>query len=238
MITFNPVTKIIQLDSFTVSEKELWTAFVNWAVLSDNIKYWIWMTQLGWFEPIALYIYLDLWWKIRPVESDWISTITWNILVQGWGSPIVATIGNFQTLVNMETPVKAVAIESNNNSNASTSDIANAVDAKITESHGMGVYNRRGWGSTHTNEWDSRLKEIYNTIVDMKNNLPQNTNSMALGIKNIEDFVNSNITEKREKSELLNELSNIHKELRITQNQDNAEKKELNKYLSELFTNK
>jgi hypothetical protein len=72
----------------------------------------------------------------------------------------------------------------------------------------------------------------------MKNNLPQNTNSMALGIKNIEDFVNSNITEKREKSELLNELSNIHKELRITQNQDNAEKKELNKYLSELFTNK
>jgi hypothetical protein len=44
----------------------------------------------------------------------------------------------------METPVKAVAIESNNNSNASTSDIANAVDAKITESHGMGVYNRRG----------------------------------------------------------------------------------------------
>ncbi len=38
-ITFDPVNKIIQLDKFVVSEKELWTAFVNWSVLGDNLKY-------------------------------------------------------------------------------------------------------------------------------------------------------------------------------------------------------
>lgn len=121
-ITFNPSTKIIQLDSFITSEKELWIAFVDWSVQSDNLKYWIGMTQLGWFEPIALYIYLELWWKIRPVEADWITTISWNLLVQDWGSPIVATIWSYQTLVNMETPVKAVAIETSSWSWLSTEE--------------------------------------------------------------------------------------------------------------------
>lgn len=109
-VTFNPSTKIIQLDSATISEKGLWTAFVNWSVLSDNLKYWIGMTQIGWFEPIALYIYLEQWWKIRPLEVDWVTNISWNLLVQWWWSPVVATIWNYNILVNMETPVKAVAL--------------------------------------------------------------------------------------------------------------------------------
>jgi len=110
-ITFNPIEKIIQLDTFTVSERELWTEFVNWSVLSDNLKYGVGMTQIGGAEPIALYIYLELGWKIRPMEADGITTITGNVLVQGGGSPITPTVGNWQTLVNMETPVKASAIE-------------------------------------------------------------------------------------------------------------------------------
>lgn len=109
-ITFNPSTKIIQLDSNTTSEKELWTAFVDWSVQSDNLKYWVWMTQIGWVVPIALYIYLELWWKIRPVEADWVTTISWNLLVQWWWSPIAPTIWNYNVLVNMETPVKAATI--------------------------------------------------------------------------------------------------------------------------------
>jgi len=113
MITFNPSTKIIQLDSFTVSEKQLWTAFVDWAVQSDNLKYWVGMTQIWWVAPIALYIYLELWWKIRPQEADWITTITWNLLVEWWWSPIAPTIWDYNILVNMETPVKASAIEVN-----------------------------------------------------------------------------------------------------------------------------
>jgi len=115
-ITFDPIDKIIQLDSTTVSERQLWTAFVNWSVLSDNLKYGVGMTQIGGFEPVALYIYLELGWRIRPIEADGITTITGNVLVQGGGSPITPTVGNWNTLVNMETPVKATTIEVNSGS--------------------------------------------------------------------------------------------------------------------------
>jgi hypothetical protein len=109
-ITFDPVNKIIQLDRFNVSERELWTAYVDWSLLSDNLKYGVGMTQLGGFVPIALYIFLELGWTIRPQEANGITTITGNLLVQGGGNPIAPTVGNFNILVNMETPVKAVAI--------------------------------------------------------------------------------------------------------------------------------
>ncbi len=143
-ITFDPTTQIIQLDSHTVSERELWTAMVDWAVLSDNLKYGVIMTQLGGFEPIALYIYLEQGWKIRPMEEHGITTITGNILVQGGGNPIAPTIGNYNILVNMETPVKASAIEVTSGSGLSTEEhnklmnfpnkeaIANAVLDELT----------------------------------------------------------------------------------------------------------
>jgi len=109
-ITFNPATKIIQLDSYTASESQIWTAFVDWSVLTDNLKYGVGMIQVGGVVPIALYLYLELGWKIRPIEADGITTITGNILLQDGSSPIAPTVGNWNTLVNMETPVKAVAI--------------------------------------------------------------------------------------------------------------------------------
>ena len=109
-ITFDPATKIIQLDTFTVSERQLWTAFVNWSVLSDNLKYGVGMTQIGGEVPIALYIYLTGW-RVRPIESDGITTIEGNLLTTNGGSPIASTLGNWQVQVNMETPVKAVLTE-------------------------------------------------------------------------------------------------------------------------------
>ena len=109
-ITFDPATKIIQLDAFTVSERQLWTAFVNWSVLSDNLKYGVGMTQIGGEVPIALYIYLTGW-RVRPVESDGVTTIEGNLLTTNGGSPIASTVGSWQVQVNMETPVKAVLTE-------------------------------------------------------------------------------------------------------------------------------
>ena len=111
MITFDPATKIIQLDTFSASEKTIWSAYVDWSVLSDNLKYGVGVSQLGGVAPIALYIFLELGWRVRPLETDGVTTISGNLLVQGGGSPITATVGSFQTLVNMETPVAAVAIE-------------------------------------------------------------------------------------------------------------------------------
>ena len=100
-ITIDPASRIIQLDSFTVS------------VLSDNLKYGVSLTQIGGFAPVALYIFLQGGWRVRPLEANGITTITGNLLVEGGGSPIAPTLGNFNTLVNMETPVLAAVIEVN-----------------------------------------------------------------------------------------------------------------------------
>ena len=110
-ITFDATNKVIMLDSYTVSEKQIWSAYVDWSVLSENLKHGVGLTQIGGVAPVALYIFLQLGWKVRPKEADGITTITGNLLVQGGGSPITSTIGNFNVLVNMETPVLSTAIE-------------------------------------------------------------------------------------------------------------------------------
>lgn len=109
-ITFDAVNKIIQLDRYSVSVNELWTAYVQWSLLSDNIKYGELMSQIGGTPPIALYVYLELGWKVRPMEANGITKITGNLLTRDNSSPIASTVGNWNVLVNMETPVQAVAI--------------------------------------------------------------------------------------------------------------------------------
>ena len=107
-ITFDPINKIIQLDTFSVSEREMWTAFVDWAVQSDNLKFGVGMTQLGGLAPVALYITLATGWRIRPLAQAGITSITGNVLTTEGTSPIDQAVGAVQ--VNLETPVKAVAI--------------------------------------------------------------------------------------------------------------------------------
>jgi len=129
-IAFDTANKIIVLDRFNVSASEIWTAWVNWTVLSDNAKYLSAFSQIGGVPPVALYLYLENGWRIRPIEANGITTITGNLLVQGGGSPITSTIGNWQTLVNMKTPVSAQAIAVNTGSGVTAQDkldIANEV---------------------------------------------------------------------------------------------------------------
>lgn len=108
-ITFDPIEKIIQLDTYTVSERQLWTAFVDWSVEGDNLKYGVGMTQLGGEAPVALYIFLAEGWRVRPLSGAGITTITGNLLTTDNDSPIQQAVGAVQ--VNLETPVQAVAIE-------------------------------------------------------------------------------------------------------------------------------
>ena len=125
-ITFDAATKIIQLDTFTVSERQLWTAFVNWSVLGDNLKYGVGMTQIGGAAPIALYIYLTGW-RVRPIESDGVTTIQGNLLTTNGGSPIASTLGNWQVQVNLETPVKGVLL----GGGISSADLSAALDSGV-----------------------------------------------------------------------------------------------------------
>jgi len=108
-ITFDPIEKVIQLDTYTVSERQLWTAFVDWSVEGDNLKYGVGMTQLGGEAPVALYIFLAEGWRVRPLSGAGITTITGNLLTTDNDSPIQQAVGAVQ--VNLETPVQAVAIE-------------------------------------------------------------------------------------------------------------------------------
>lgn len=108
-ITFDPIEKVIQLDTYAVSERQLWTAFVDWSVEGDNLKYGVGMTQLGGEAPVALYIFLAQGWRVRPLSGAGITTITGNLLTTDNDSPIQQAVGAVQ--VNLETPVQAVAIE-------------------------------------------------------------------------------------------------------------------------------
>ena len=118
-ITFDPFEKIIQLDSYTVSERELWTALVNWSVEGDNLKYGVGMTQLGGVAPVALYIFLSEGWRVRPLAQAGVTTITGNLLTSDNDSPIEQAVNAVQ--VNMETPVKAVAIDAGGSSSGGAS---------------------------------------------------------------------------------------------------------------------
>ena len=126
-ITFDAANKIIQLDTFSVSASEIWSRWIDWVVLSDNAKYLPAFSQLGGVAPVALYIYLENSWKVRPQEANGITSITGNLLVQGGGSPIAATLGTFQVLVNLEAPIAAQAIEVN--TGAASTELTNNVAA-------------------------------------------------------------------------------------------------------------
>ncbi len=167
-IAFDTVNKIIKLDRFVVSNRDLWTAYVNWAVLSDNIKYGAIMSQLGGNVPIALYIYLENGWKIRPMEANGVTTITGNILTHDGSSPIVSTLGNWNILVNMETPVKATAIASGGTSTDLTSVIS-AISAlnniSVSDIENSSVLAKEATISSVSTKIDN-MQTIINNLMD------------------------------------------------------------------------
>lgn len=140
-ITFDANEKIIQLDSYSVSSSELWTAYVDWSASFDNIKYGVFMTQIGGLAPIALYIYILDEWLIRPLEADGITTISGNILVEDGSSPIAPTLGNWQILVNMETPIQAVSINVSSSSPSNIDDKLNIINDGIKRASLMIPHN-------------------------------------------------------------------------------------------------
>ncbi len=115
-ITFDTSNKVIILDSFNVSVSEIWSRWIDWVALSDNSKYLPALSQLGGVAPVALYIYLENGWKVRPQEASGLTTVTGNLLVQGGGNPFVPVLGSFSSQVFLESPLAAQAIEVNSGS--------------------------------------------------------------------------------------------------------------------------
>ena len=135
-IAFDPSAKRVILDSASVTAVEIYSAWKNWAALSDNAKYGevigtVGGDDLGGGLSIPPYIFLKNGWRVRPMEANHNLTITGNLFVDGGGVPVVSTLGTYQVNVNYTVPVQAQGIATSGGTGPSASDIANAVIAAM-----------------------------------------------------------------------------------------------------------
>ena len=131
-ITFDAVNKRIILDSASVSATDIWIAWREWVVLSDNSKWLPALSQVGGDDLggglfIPLYFFLLNGWRVRPMESSHLLVLTGNLFVQGGGQPVVNTLGAFNVSVQYTVPVQAQSYNSGGGSNYTPSQIAQAV---------------------------------------------------------------------------------------------------------------
>lgn len=111
----DPTAKRLILDKVSLTAQELYRAWVDWAVQGDNLK---WLPafrtaggdDLGGGRAIPGYYFLSNGWRVRPMEADHTLTIDGNLFVDGGGSPIVRTLGDWNVLANLVVPVQAQGI--------------------------------------------------------------------------------------------------------------------------------
>ena len=111
-ITFDPVNKRIILDVTTITATEIYSRWVDWASLGDNLKYRMVFRQVGSDDlggglVIPPYYFLQSGWRIRPMEANHLLVISGNLFVEGGGQPVVNTLGAFNVSVQYTVPVQA-----------------------------------------------------------------------------------------------------------------------------------
>lgn len=116
-IVFDAFTQRIILDTSSVTATELYSRWVDWAATSDNIKYGMVFRQVGADDlggglVIPPYYFLQSGWRVRPQEANGLTVITGNLFVEGGGSPVVNTLGNFNVQVQFTVPVQAQGFDS------------------------------------------------------------------------------------------------------------------------------
>lgn len=131
-ITLDPATKRLILDSASVTAKDIFRAWADWMLLSDNAKYLPAFSatggdDLGGGLLIPPYYFLENGWRVRPMESNHNLTITGNLFVQGGGVPVVSTLGTFQVNVNYTVPVQAQGISTSGSTGPTAAEIATAI---------------------------------------------------------------------------------------------------------------
>lgn len=136
-ITIDPANKRIILDSASVTAKDVFRAWADWMLLSDNSKYLPAFSatggdDLGGGLSIPPYYFLLNGWRVRPMESNHNLTITGNLFVDGGGVPVVPTLGTYQVNVNYTVPVQAQGISTAGSSGPSASEIAASVRAELS----------------------------------------------------------------------------------------------------------
>lgn len=138
-ITIDPANKRIILDSASVTAQEIYVAWADWIVLSDNVKYLpafssVGGDALGGGLYITPYYFLLNGWRVRPMEASHNLTITGNLFVEGGGVPVVSTLGTYQVNVNYTVPVQAQGIATGGTTGPTAAQIAAEVLATLQAS--------------------------------------------------------------------------------------------------------
>jgi len=128
---FNPLEKLIILDTTFVDVKDLYSRWKDWAIQGDNSKYLPAFRVLG-GDPIgsdlfvSIYLFLTNGWRIRPKEANHTLVIKGNISVEEGGDPVVSTLGTYRVLVQYTVPERAQAIATSGSS-ITVSEIVSAI---------------------------------------------------------------------------------------------------------------
>lgn len=135
-ITFDPATKRIVLDSASVNVSDIYIAWTEWVITSDNAKYLPAFRQVGGDVlttgiSIPLYFFLLNGWRVRPQESDHTLNVTGYLFVDGGGQAIVRTLGPYQVNVAYYVPAQAQAVATGGSSGPTPEAIADAVQSAI-----------------------------------------------------------------------------------------------------------
>jgi hypothetical protein len=114
-ITFDPVAKRIILDTASTTWAELYSRSCDWLATDDNVKYGAVFRQVGSDDlgsglSIPPYFFLQGAWRVRPMEADHDLTIDGNGFVDGGGTPVVRTLGQYQVNVKYVVPVQAQGV--------------------------------------------------------------------------------------------------------------------------------
>jgi len=113
-LIIDPQEKLFILDSDYISGVILYSAWVDWIVLSDNLKYLPAFRTVGGDETISgqkipAYYFMDNDWKIRPMEASHSLTVDGFVYSTDGLNPVIDTLGNFKVQVKYTIPMLAVA---------------------------------------------------------------------------------------------------------------------------------
>lgn len=131
-LVFDTTNKRIILDVASITATEIYSRWVDWLAVGDNIKYLpAFRTtggdDLGGGISIPAYYFLQNGWRVRPMESNHTLTITGNLFVDGGGDPVVSTLGNFNVLVKTVVPVQAQTVATSGSGVGTVEQVASAV---------------------------------------------------------------------------------------------------------------
>ena len=144
-IAIDPTEKLFILDSVSTSGVELYRAWVNWVVESDNLKYLSAFRSVGGDDTIpgqrvSPYFFLINGWKIRPMEADQDLTVDGFIYSSDGFKPVIDTLGDWKVQVSYTVPMLAVAYDSSGVPAPTVDElISGMIAAGFTPSSGGGL---------------------------------------------------------------------------------------------------